>query len=52
VIRELTRLSNEHGAINLSQGSPDFAAPEELEQAARASISADINEVVVFEPIY
>jgi aminotransferase len=44
VIREMTRLSNEHGAINLSQGFPDFAAPEEIKEAARAAIAADINQ--------
>jgi hypothetical protein len=30
VIREMTRLSNEHGAINLAQGFPDFSAPADL----------------------
>lgn len=30
VIRAMTRLSNEHGAINLSQGFPDFDPPEQL----------------------
>jgi aspartate/methionine/tyrosine aminotransferase len=44
VIREMTRLANQHGAINLSQGFPDFAAPEEIKEAARAAISADINQ--------
>jgi len=34
VIRSMTRLANKHGAINLSQGFPDFAPPEELAQAA------------------
>ncbi len=28
VIREMTRLAMLHDAINLSQGFPDFAAPE------------------------
>ena len=28
VIREMTRLSLIHGAINLSQGFPDFPAPQ------------------------
>ena len=28
VIREMTRLSQVHGAINLAQGYPDFPAPE------------------------
>jgi len=28
VIREMTRLALRHNAVNLSQGFPDFAAPE------------------------
>jgi aspartate/methionine/tyrosine aminotransferase len=44
VIREMTRLANAHGAINLSQGFPDFAAPEEIKEAARAAIAADVNQ--------
>ena len=39
VIRAMTRLSNQHGAINLSQGFPDFDPPEPvlaaLERATR-----------------
>jgi aspartate/methionine/tyrosine aminotransferase len=39
VIRGTTRLANQHGAINLAQGFPDFDPPEELlgalEKAAR-----------------
>src|SRR5438094_620869 len=30
VIRGMTRLANEHGAINLAQGFPNFPAPEAL----------------------
>lgn len=30
VIRRMTRISNQYGAINLSQGFPDFAPPVEL----------------------
>src|SRR5919197_1696238 len=44
VIREMTRLSDLHGAINLAQGFPDFAAPDEIKEAARAAIAADINQ--------
>jgi len=44
VIREMTRLADEHGAINLSQGFPDFPAPEALKTAARDAITADINQ--------
>ena len=34
VIRQMTRAANAHGAINLSQGFPDFDPPEELLRAA------------------
>jgi len=44
VIREMTRLSIAHDAINLSQGFPDFPAPAELKEAARAAIADDINQ--------
>jgi aspartate/methionine/tyrosine aminotransferase len=44
VIREMTRLSVQHGAINLSQGFPDFPAPQELKDAARQAIADDINQ--------
>lgn len=30
VIRRMTRVSNQYGAINLSQGFPDFEPPEEI----------------------
>jgi len=33
VIRRMTRISNRFGAINLSQGFPDFDPPEELKAA-------------------
>ena len=47
VIREMTRLANLHGAVNLSQGFPDFPAPEEVKEAARRAISADVNQYAV-----
>jgi len=47
VIREMTRLANKHGAVNLSQGFPDFAAPEEIKEAARKAISDDINQYAI-----
>ncbi len=34
VIRRMTRVANAHGAVNLSQGFPDFDPPPELLQAA------------------
>ncbi|MBO4837886.1 MAG: pyridoxal phosphate-dependent aminotransferase [Lachnospiraceae bacterium] len=33
VIRRMTRISNQYGAINLSQGFPDFDPPKELTEA-------------------
>lgn len=30
VIRRMTRISNKYGAVNLSQGFPDFDPPKEL----------------------
>src|SRR6476619_1586772 len=47
VIREMTRLAHQHGAVNLSQGFPDFAAPDEVKEAACAAIRADINQYAV-----
>jgi len=38
VIRSMTRLANEHGAINLSQGFPDFDPPAELLEAAAKAL--------------
>jgi len=47
VIREMTRLAQRYDAINLSQGFPDFAAPEAVKAAAREAISADVNQYAV-----
>jgi aminotransferase len=47
VIREMTRLAIKHSAVNLSQGFPDFAAPEEIKEAARQAISDDINQYAI-----
>ena len=44
VIREMTRLANRHGAINLAQGFPDFPAPAALKDAACRAIKADVNQ--------
>jgi aminotransferase len=37
VIREMTRLAQQHGAINLAQGFPDFDPPEALIEALERS---------------
>src|SRR5256712_9643741 len=47
VIREMTRLALEHDAINLSQGFPDFPAPDVLKKAAADAIFADINQYAI-----
>ena len=47
VIREMTRVAAEHGAINLAQGFPDFPCPELLKEAARQAIEADVNQYAV-----
>ncbi len=41
---EMTSLANQHGAVNLGQGFPDFPGPEFLKEAAIAAIRADINQ--------
>jgi aspartate/methionine/tyrosine aminotransferase len=47
VIREMTRLNDLHGGVNLSQGFPDFSAPEAVKDAAVAAIRADVNQYAV-----
>ena len=44
VIREMTRQAVLHGAVNLSQGFPDFPAPADIKQAACQAIEADLNQ--------
>src|SRR5207253_410614 len=47
VIREMTRLALQHNAVNLSQGFPDFPAPDSVKEAARQAISDDINQYAI-----
>lgn len=47
VIREMTRQANLHGAVNLSQGFPDFPAPADIKRAAIEAIEADINQYAI-----
>jgi aspartate/methionine/tyrosine aminotransferase len=47
VIREMTRLAHRHGAVNLSQGFPDFPAPAAIKAAANAAIDDDVNQYAV-----
>ncbi len=47
VIREMTRQAALYGAINLSQGFPDFPAPADIKQAACRAIEAEINQYAI-----
>jgi len=47
VIREMTREALKHGAVNLGQGFPDFAAPEDVKQKAMEAIAADHNQYAI-----
>ncbi|TAL27607.1 MAG: aminotransferase class I/II-fold pyridoxal phosphate-dependent enzyme, partial [Alphaproteobacteria bacterium] len=47
VIREMSRLAAQHKAINLAQGFPDFAAPQELKDAASKAIQGDVNQYAI-----
>jgi aspartate/methionine/tyrosine aminotransferase len=47
VIREMTRLSAQHNAVNLAQGFPDFPAPDIVKQAAADAIAADDNQYAI-----
>jgi len=40
VFAEMSRLAAEHGAVNLSQGFPDFDGPAPVKEAARRAIAA------------
>lgn len=47
VIREMTREAMKYGAVNLGQGFPDFAAPEDIKQKAMEAIAADHNQYAI-----
>ena len=47
VIREMTRLCTAHGGINLSQGFPDFPAPEAIKAEAARAVMADVNQYAI-----
>jgi aminotransferase len=47
VIREMTRLCRQHGAVNLAQGFPDFPAPDAIKEAACRAINADVNQYAI-----
>ena len=47
VIRGMTRLADEHHAINLAQGFPNFPTPDLLKEAAARAIREDINQYAI-----
>ena len=47
VIRGMTRLANEHGAINLAQGFPNFPCPDIMKEAAARAIQDDVNQYAI-----
>ncbi len=47
VIRDMSRQALAFGAVNLSQGFPDFPAPEDIKRAACEAINADINQYAI-----
>jgi aspartate/methionine/tyrosine aminotransferase len=47
VIREMTRLCNRHGGVNLAQGFPDFPALAVIKEAAARAIAEDHNQYAI-----
>ena len=47
VIREMTRLCQRHGGVNLSQGFPDFSASQAVKDAACTAIQNDVNQYAI-----
>ena len=47
VIREMTRVAAQFGAINLAQGFPDFPMPAPMKDAACAAIHGDVNQYAI-----
>lgn len=47
VIRAMSREAVKYSAVNLGQGFPDFAAPEDIKQKAMEAIAADFNQYAI-----
>lgn len=43
----MTREAMKYGAVNLSQGFPDFAAPEDVKRVAMQAIADDVNQYAI-----
>ena len=47
VIREMTRVNNQHDGINLAQGMPNFPPPKEILEAAHKAIDGDFHQYAI-----
>ncbi len=47
VIREMTRINNQYGGINLAQGMPNFPPPKELVDAAHQALDGDFHQYAI-----
>ncbi len=47
VIREMSREAVKYNAVNLGQGFPDFAAPENIKRKAMEAIADDFNQYAI-----
>jgi aminotransferase len=47
VIREMTRVSAEHGGVNLAQGFPNFPPPRVLVEAAHRALDGDFHQYAI-----
>src|SRR4029077_15438262 len=47
VIREMTRVNDQHGGINLAQGMPNFPPPRELVEAAHRAIDGAFHQYAI-----
>lgn len=47
IFSEMSRLANEHQAVNLGQGFPDFDGPDFFKQAAKDAIDAGLNQYAI-----
>jgi aspartate/methionine/tyrosine aminotransferase len=47
VIREMTRVNDQHGGINLAQGMPNFPPPRELVEAAHRALDGDFHQYAI-----
>ena len=47
IIRRMTRVANAHGAVNLSQGFPDFDPPAEIKKALQEAAAGNLHQYAI-----